>query len=469
MDTPIADFVCRYANENAARFHMPGHKGRAVLGCERLDITEIPGADTLYEASGIIARSEDNAAALFGSAGTFYATEGSSQCVKAMLALALAARPRSRVVVAARNVHRSFVHAAALLDFETVWLWPDADGEDAGRMSLCRCPVSAAGLERTLSTLADPPAAVYVTSPDYLGGMADIAGLSAVCHAHHTLLLVDNAHGAYLHFLPQPIHPLDLGADLCCDSAHKTLPVLTGGAYLHVAHTSPLFAGNLRQEVKRAMALFGSTSPSYLTLASLDRANASLAEDYPQRLAETVARLDDLKASLRARQWPVEASDPLRLTLRAVENLPGPMLAERLYRAGCVCEYAEDCFLVLMLTPENRRKDFSMLRAALDRCPGRPAPLSALPRPGGIRACSIRQAVFSPHEIIPTEQSGGRICAMPMAACPPAVPIVVAGEYIGPTEQALFCHFGVKSVEVMADRQSMSTLPITAATTCEPV
>ena len=29
---------------------MPGHKGRGPLGCEELDITEIAGADELYEA-----------------------------------------------------------------------------------------------------------------------------------------------------------------------------------------------------------------------------------------------------------------------------------------------------------------------------------------------------------------------------------------------------------------------------------
>lgn len=79
------------------------------------------------------------------------------------------------------------------------------------------------------------PAAVYITSPDYLGNLADIGGMSDVCRKYGVLLIVDNAHGAYLHFLPKPEHPLDLGAEMCCDSAHKTLPVLTGGAYLHIS------------------------------------------------------------------------------------------------------------------------------------------------------------------------------------------------------------------------------------------
>ena len=82
MDTPILDFVNAYAASGSVRLHMPGHKGRAFLGCEGLDITEIAGADALYEADGIIAQSEANAAALFGTQKTLYSTEGSSQCTK---------------------------------------------------------------------------------------------------------------------------------------------------------------------------------------------------------------------------------------------------------------------------------------------------------------------------------------------------------------------------------------------------
>ena len=116
--------------------------------------------------------------------------------------------------------------------------------------------------------------------------------MAQVCHQHGTLLLVDNAHGLILRFLQSSLHPLDLGADLCCDSAHKTLPVLTGGAYLHLSPTAP---AQLAPLAKSALGLFGSTSPSYLTLASLDLCNRYLAEGYPQRLAEAVERLAELR------------------------------------------------------------------------------------------------------------------------------------------------------------------------------
>lgn len=439
MNTPVADFVQRYAKAGTARLHMPGHKGRCFLGCEPWDITEIHGADALYEAEGILAESEQNAAALFGSQRTCYSTEGSSQCIRAMLYLAVAASG-SHTVVAARNVHRAFVSAAALLDLEIRWLWPEES------RSLCGCPISPAQLEETLHSLPEPPAAVYLTSPDYLGGMAEIPALAQVCHQHGTLLLVDNAHGAYLRFLEPSLHPLDLGADLCCDSAHKTLPVLTGGAYLHLSPTAPAQLGPL---AKSALGLFGSTSPSYLTLASLDLCNRYLAEGYPQRLAEAVERLAELRERLTTAGWRVEPSDPLRVTVAAPRGVTGQELAGQLRRQGVECEYADRDFLVLMATPENTPEELAQAAAALGQCPGEANP-PQLPLARGERACSIRQAAFAPRETVDAAHSLGRVCGLPTVGCPPAIPIAVSGERITPEALALFAYYGIEQVEVLA-------------------
>lgn len=439
MNTPVADFVQRYAKAGTARLHMPGHKGRCFLGCEPWDITEIHGADALYETEGILAESEQNAAALFGSQRTCYSTEGSSQCIRAMLYLAVAASG-SHTVVAARNVHRAFVSAAALLDLEIRWLWPEES------RSLCGCPISPAQLEETLHSLPEPPAAVYLTSPDYLGGMAEIPALAQVCHQHGTLLLVDNAHGAYLRFLQPSLHPLDLGADLCCDSAHKTLPVLTGGAYLHLSPTAPAQLGPL---AKSALGLFGSTSPSYLTLASLDLCNRYLAEGYPQRLAEAVERLAELRERLTAAGWRVEPSDPLRVTVAAPRGVTGQELAGQLRRQGVECEYADRDFLVLMATPENTPEELAQAAAALGQCPGEANP-PQLPLARGERACSIRQAAFAPRETVDAAHSLGRVCGLPTVGCPPAIPIAVSGERITPEALALFAYYGIEQVEVLA-------------------
>lgn len=445
METPIYDFARRYAESGTARLHMPGHKGVPFLGCEALDLTEITGADSLYGASGIIARSEQNAAALFGSAATVYSTEGSSQCIRAMLYLALLHAPKTGkrpVIAAARNVHESFVLAAALLDFDVVWLWPES-----ASFSLCSCPVGGRQVAETLDGLSDPPAAVYVTSPDYLGGTLDIAGIAAACRARGVPLLVDDAHGAYRHFLPQPAHPLDLGADICSDSAHKTLPVLTGGAYLHISESAPPeFAENAR----RAMALFGSTSPSYLILESLDLANRYLSEGYRRRLADCAGTVARVKTALSKRGWHLAQSDPLKLTVRTDARCRGGKTVAAQLRAGGVeYEYADPDFAVLMATPENTSGDFAKILDALgtpDFSAAAPAPVFYLEPP---RQCvSIREAVLGRQELVPTQASCGRILAAPAVQCPPAVSVLISGERIGPDAVAILRHYGVASVAV---------------------
>ena len=176
MNTPILDFVREYERRGALRLHMPGHKGEGALGCESRDITEIGGADSLYEAHGIIRESEANASALFGCP-TFYSAEGSSLGIRAMLYLIChraRAEGRSPLVMAARNCHRTFVFAAAMLDFDVCWLCPPAKG------SYLACKITPALLDSALGAAEKKPDAVYITSPDYLGNVADIAGLAEV-------------------------------------------------------------------------------------------------------------------------------------------------------------------------------------------------------------------------------------------------------------------------------------------------
>ncbi len=451
MKTPIYDFVTEYSASEAVRLHMPGHKGQPVLGCEIADITEISGADALYEASGIIGESEANATALFGPGRTLYSTEGSSQCVRAILELARRwwkeeKRASSRpVVVAARNAHKAFLYAAILLDFDIVWLWPEEENA-----SLCSCVVTEETLEKVLTEKGDAVAAVYLTSPNYLGGMADIPALSKICHEHNTLLLVDNAHGAYLHFLENSLHPMDLGADICCDSAHKTLPVLTGGAYLHINKTAPK---ELFDWAKGAMELFGSTSPSYLILQSLDLCNRYLAEGYKERLAKVCGQLAAVKTHLRKAGWQVEETDPLRITINASCGLTGTELAEQLRGHQIECEYADEDYLVLMATTENSVQDFDRLLSALgNNKQNYEAGSNAKKIPLAVHAeqvLSVREAYFSSGEVLPVEQALGHICRMPTATCPPAIPIVVPGERINEAAVECFIYYGIETVEVV--------------------
>lgn len=450
ITTPISDFVHDYVVKHPLRLHMPGHKGTLLTGFEAYDITEVAGADSLYEADGIIRESEENASLLFGCP-TYYSTEGSSQCIRAMLYLTVlyagaqgADRP---LILAGRNAHKTFLSAAALLDLDVEWLYPE---NDRGYLA---CPVSPLGLDKELSRLSAAgtrPVAVYLTSPDYLGNVTDIQSLSAVCRKHGALMLVDNAHGAYLKFLSPSRHPIDLGADLCCDSAHKTLPVLTGGAYLHIGSHLPSV---LHAQAKQALALFGSTSPSYLILQSLDMANAVLADrKYATSLEKTVKLVETCQRALEARGLrALNRDEPLKLTLcpRAY-GYTGVEVADYLRGKGIECEFADPDYVVFMVTPAITDRDMARLTEALlalSRC----APLSLCPPPliRPERGMTIREALLSPAEILPVKECVGRILAAATVGCPPAVPIVACGEVIDQSALARFEYYGIETCAVV--------------------
>lgn len=422
---------------------MPGHKGTSLLGFEEYDITEIAGADSLYEAQGIIKQSEQNASYLFGCP-TFYSTEGSSQCIRAMLYLAmLNSGKKNPLIAAGRNVHKTFVSAAALLDFDIDWLC-SAVG------SYLSCRITPEYLEKYLDSSAKKPAAVYITSPDYLGNTVDVRGIADVCHRHGIMLLVDNAHGAYMHFLTKSRHPIDLGADMCCDSAHKTLPVLTGGAYLHIsASADPLLA----ERAKSALAMFGSTSPSYLILQSLDMANVYL-ESHTARLADFIPKVDVLKRTLTEHGYDLTGDEPLKLTVRTkYYGYEGSEIASILEQNGIVCEFADPDHLVMMLTPETGddglRRLYSALADIQQKTPIDSAPPEfILPA----RKMSPREAIFSPAEVIDTDKAVGQVLASAEVGCPPAVPIVVCGEEIDEAAVQCFEYYGIEKCTVTSER-----------------
>ncbi|MBQ8837210.1 MAG: aminotransferase class V-fold PLP-dependent enzyme [Clostridia bacterium] len=438
METPIADFVKRYAKSGKERLHMPGHKGISLLGCEKLDITEIYGADSLYEADGIIKESEENASRLF-ECNTFYSTEGSSQCIRAMLYLAVLHAKKSGkkpLVLAGRNAHKTFLSAAALLDFDIEWLY----GDD----SYLSCKVSAENVEAAIEKYS--PTAVYITSPDYLGNTVDIAEISKVCKKHGVLLLVDNAHGAYLKFLNMSRHPIDLGADIVCDSAHKTLPALTGAAYLHISYGAPEF---FAENARKALALFGSTSPSYLTLQSLDLVNKYIADGYSKKLNKFAKEISDLKVLLMYHGFTLVGSEPLKLTIAPkCCGYTGEFLSLILEDHGFVCEFADPDFVVMMLTPESKK--LSKLEKVLLSLPFRG---NIQEEPPKLHACervmSVREAMLSDCETVPVEESVGRVLAAATVGCPPAVPIVMCGERIDDAAVQCFEYYGIEKCTVV--------------------
>lgn len=441
---------------------MPGHKGQGPLGVEALDLTEVKGADSLYEAEGIIAESEANAAKLFGTRYTFYSAGGSSEGVKAMCLLAVRNFQKENVgngtILAGRNAHKSFLQACQLIRFDVRWL-PSEDEN----YSLCRCTVTPEGLAEQLTCLREeqvPLAAVYVTSPDYLGNMLDIEGLARVAHQYKIPLLVDNAHGAYLRFLPDPLHPMLLGADACTDSAHKTLPVLTGGAYLHIGKQAP---EGFEDSAREAMCLFGSTSPSYLILQSLDLCNEWLSKQAKKSFSKTAERVEDVKQRLRAEGLRLLGDEPLKVTIDCVTSglESGELFADRLRDFGIECEYADREVVVLMFSPQNTDDDYENLSIAVhmlmqvERMRQAPRELKTdsgepfLPNLLPLAVKRPYEVLLLPVERVPVEKSVGRIAADTAMGCPPAILPVVPGEKIDAHVVEILKYYGKKELAVL--------------------
>lgn len=330
---------------------MPGHKGVGELGAEAFDITEISGADVLYSADGIIGESENNLSTLYGTGHSFYSTEGSTLAIKAMLALvSLRVSGDRPLILAARNVHTAFIKAAALLDLDVEFIYPEREGH------LCECRITPDDVREAVLSASKKPRAVYITSPDYLGNTLDVGGIAEVCRENGIPLLVDNAHGAYLKFLPEDRHPITLGAAMCADSAHKTLPVLTGGAYLHISKDYPEYIS----EARGALSLFASTSPSYLTLCSLDLCNKRLSLDYPEKIADLANKSKDIKEKIASLGLEVCDGEPLKIVIKE-----GTPLSDHLREAKIEVEFSDADYTVLMLTPENTDGDLDRLLSAL--------------------------------------------------------------------------------------------------------
>ena len=281
ITAPICEFVRRYRYSGALRMHMPGHKGTALLGPEPLDLTEIEDADVLYHAEGIIRESEANAAALFGTKRRSIPPRA-RPCASAPCCILRCCMPaqihKKPVIAAGRNAHKVFMTAAALLDLDIRWIY--------GTESVISCAITPAQLEDVSYRKTLPPCTSQARIISATSRTSSPCPPSA--KKHGVLLLVDNAHGAYLHFLPEPMHPCSSAQTSAVIPHTKSLPVLTGGAYLHIAHGTPdMFA----QRAESAMALFASTSPSYLILQSLDAMNPLLATSFPAQLKACAERL----------------------------------------------------------------------------------------------------------------------------------------------------------------------------------
>lgn len=442
MKTPIVSFLKSYQEKSPVRMHMPGHKGAGILGFEGMDLTEIYGADELFAAEGIIKESEQNASSLFGCP-TYYSTQGSTLCIQTMCTILCQdakSKGKKPKILAGRNAHRSFIHAAALLDFDIEWLYGNSD--------YLSCKIHAEDLEKAI--IESHPTAVYLTNPDYLGNLLDIQSLASVCKKHNVLLAIDNAHGAYLRFLEPSLHPIDLGADLCCDSAHKTLPVLTGGAYLHLSDSLNQVWKN---DVKHFMEYFSSTSPSYLIMASLDAANEVLDTTFRNSLSECIQRVDGLKNTLVQYGYTILSGEPMKITISTKEfGYTGNEIANLLMECDIYPEFYDSDYIVLMPSPYNTKDDLKRLETCLCGIERKPILINKPPKlEQSKKAMNVRQALFSSSITLDVSKSLGQVCSSVTVSCPPAILPVIPGEVISESSIEVMKYYGIETVRVVKE------------------
>lgn len=442
MKTPIVSFLKSYQEKSPVRMHMPGHKGAGILGFEGMDLTEIYGADELFAAEGIIKESEQNASSLFGCP-TYYSTQGSTLCIQTMCTILCQdakSKGKKPKILAGRNAHRSFIHAAALLDFDIEWLY--------GNSGYLSCKINAKDLEKKI--VENNPTAVYLTNPDYLGNLLDIKALASICKKYNVLLAIDNAHGAYLRFLKDSLHPIDLGADLCCDSAHKTLPVLTGGAYLHLSDSLNQVWKN---DVKHFMEYFSSTSPSYLIMASLDAANDVLDTTFKKSLSECIQRVDGLKNALIQHGYTILSGEPMKITISTKEfGYTGNEIANLLMECDIYPEFYDSDYIVLMPSPYNTKNDLKRLETCLCGIERKPILINKPPKlEQAKKAMNVRQALFAPSMTLDVSKSLGQVCSSVTVSCPPAILTVIPGEVISESSIEVMKYYGIETVRVVKE------------------
>ena len=440
MNTPLFSAVEDYISKDMSRFHMPGHKGSLPLfGQAALyDVTEIPGLDELYRPRSAIAELEARFARLYKSDLSLLSAGGATLCIQTMLALAL--KPGDKLI-AARGCHVSAVNAMAILDINPAWVFPRYDSATG----LAK-PVTADKIRETFAANQDAKA-VYLTSPDYCGVICDIPSISEACLECNVPLLVDNAHGAHTAFLSPSLHPLDLGADMCADSLHKTMPVLTGGAMLHIKNRA------FTKDAKRLMSIFGSTSPGYLVMLSADMALETLETGFSSGLlktADTLSKLETLAIS-KGFAVPNGIRDPLKLPLGffAAGYTRGEF-ESALRGRGIEPEMTDDSFCVLMASPYNSPKDFERLEDFLKSIKRKPAlPVRENLHTGPKQARGLRESVFADVMEIPVEDAAFKTAGSFIAPCPPGIPQVIPGEVIDENLQHCLKRYGISSLNVV--------------------
>ncbi|OPX45816.1 arginine decarboxylase [Ruminiclostridium hungatei] len=449
-NTPIYDYLRRYAEEELNIFHMPGHKlGRGVpyelaQNLLQLDVTEVEGTDNLHRPQGIIKDAQGKAAKAFGADRTFFLVNGSTCGVQAAIMSVCA---RGQKLIAGRDSHRSVASGLILSGAEPVYVYPEFNEEFSIHVE-----ITPESIENALRANPDA-AAVLITRPNYYGICCNIEEISRLVHSRGKILIVDEAHGAHLAFSDRlPPSALSCGADICIQSAHKTLPAVTQGAYLHVKGNRPDM-----EKLSFNLAMLQSSSPSYIIMSYLDIAREIMEREGRKRLEEIIdinARFveeleeDGAYKVLQSGNMGINSvQDPTRLVINVNGLGISGYSAEKVLRERLATqvEMADFENIVLITTVADTRESMKRLLDALETMKGfefhekrqnASAEMRSMVRQYNNRLRGSSQelppwkAYASEKLEIPLESAVGRICADIITPYPPGIPVLYPGEII---------------------------------------
>lgn len=445
---PLVEAMLKYKNDGVYPFHTPGHKGgrgmeqvlRAELGAGAvaMDVSLMSELDDIHAPMGCLKEAQDLAAELYGSDYCFFAVNGTTGAIHAMLMAAC--RAGSKVLVP-RNAHRSVAGALLLANLEPVFIMPQYDAVFG-----INTQITPQAVEEAFSRHADIKA-VLVTSPNYYGQAADLAAIAGIAHAHGAALLVDEAHGPHLGFSKKlPLSALQCGADACAQSTHKILGAMTQCSLLHVKGG--------RIDLARAaevMSLLTTTSPNYLLMASIDAARCTLATQgaaLADKALDAAVRLRSVLgafAGLRLLDGScvghngIAGFDLTKVTVNtAAWGYTGVEVGDALRRAGVAVELTDACNVLFLVTYADGGTDYDTVLnkitnvfAELERHKRAPLPeQSAYKLPGFSTAMPLRAAFDAKAESVPLDAAEGRIAAEQVSFYPPGIPVLWPGERV---------------------------------------
>lgn len=435
MESPLFDGLMALQSKNTVNFHMPGHKNRAhnmqwLKEAIRLDTTETYGTDNLLHPDSILKRSLEKIAEITGAARSLYSVNGTTGSI--YMAQSIALQPGDTLLVQ-RDSHKSVYSGAILNRLELDFVYP--------KYNETRRVVTDIDADAIEEKLKQNPKirAVMVVYPNYYGITSDLTRIADICHRHDALLIVDEAHGSHMHFSKRlPQSALMCGADIVLQSTHKTLPSLTQTSLIHLSERVD------RYRLKRAHALFQTTSPSYVFMASIENALLWMhSEAGRMRLDALLDEIEDFRA--KAMQLPgfeLLAPEDLQFGLDLTRilfrhrNRTGGRLKQELYHKHNIALEMADLYYALALsTVNNEQSDFDALYAALEKMadipdtdtPVRELRLDIMPAEIGI---PMYEAYHMDKEEIRLEEACGRLAGQQIIPYPPGVPMVLPGEKI---------------------------------------